>query len=70
MTAQSRDATGVFHATVTYPSADMRCVLEAPTDLVQWSKVQVRTNTPPSAMEFTDSGATNQPARFYRVVVP
>ncbi len=35
-----------------------------------WTKVQVRTNAPPAAMEFTDIHATNQPARFYRVVVP
>jgi hypothetical protein len=70
VTAQSRDAAGVFHATVAYPTANLRCVLEASTDLVQWTKVQVRTNAPPAAMEFIDVHATNQPVRFYRVVVP
>ena len=67
MTAQSRDAAGVFHVTVTYPTADLCCVLEASTNLVQWTKVQVRTHTPPAAMEFTGIHATTQPARFYRV---
>jgi hypothetical protein len=70
VTAQSRDTAGVFHATVTHPTANLRCVLEASTNLVQWTKVQVRTNVPPAAMEFIDVHATNQPVRFYRVVVP
>lgn len=68
--AQSCDSSGVFRATVNYPAANARCVLEASTDLVHWTKVQVRTSAPPAAMEFTDAGPVDQPARFYRVVVP
>ena len=45
------------------------CVLEASTNLVQWTKLSVRTNTNGTVL-FDDPGATNWPERFYRAVVP
>jgi hypothetical protein len=37
--------------------------------LAGWTKLSVRTNTT-GTVPFDDPGATNRPARFYRVVVP
>jgi hypothetical protein len=42
---------------------------EASTNLAQWTKIAVRTNLTGTA-EFTDSGATKYPQRFYRAVAP
>ena len=44
-------------------------VFEASTNLVQWTKIAVRTNLTDS-VDFTDGFATNYPQRFYRGVVP
>ncbi len=44
-------------------------VFEASTNLVQWTKVAVRTNLTGS-VELTDSVATKFPQRFYRAVAP
>ena len=44
-------------------------VVEASTNLVQWTKLSVRTNTT-GTVQFDDPGATNCPARFYRLAVP
>ena len=44
-------------------------VLEASTNLVQWTKLAVRTNLTGS-VEFTDRAATNYPQRFYHAVAP
>jgi hypothetical protein len=44
-------------------------VFEASTNLVQWTKVAVRTNLTGS-VELTDSAATKFPQRFYRAVAP
>jgi hypothetical protein len=44
-------------------------VFEASTNLVQWTKVVVRTNLT-GAVELTDSAATKSPQRFYRAVAP
>ena len=62
-------ADGTFQATVTCAATNAVCVLEASTNLVQWTKLSVRANTT-GTVQFEDSGATNRPARFYRVVVP
>jgi len=44
-------------------------VIEASTNLVQWTKIGVRTNLTGS-VEFGDCAATDYPQRFYRAVVP
>jgi hypothetical protein len=62
-------ADGTFQATATCAATNFLCVLEASTNLVQWTKLSVRTNTT-GTMQFDDPGATNRPARFYRVMVP
>ena len=68
-TASGRAADGRFQATVTCEATNALCVLEASTNLVRWTKLSVRANTT-GTMQFDDPGATNRPARFYRVVVP
>ena len=62
-------ADGAFQATVTCAATNFLCVLEASTNLVQWTKLSVRANTT-GTVQFDDPGATNRPARFYRVMVP
>ena len=70
VTSSGRTADGTFQATVACAATNnVLCVLEASTDLVQWTKLSVRTNTT-GTVQFDDPGATNRPARFYRVVVP
>jgi hypothetical protein len=69
ITASGRAADGTFQATVVCAATNVLCVLEASTNLVQWTKLSVRTNTT-GTVQFDDPGATNRPARFYRVVVP
>jgi hypothetical protein len=69
VTASGRTTDGTFQATVTYATMNALCVLEASTNLVQWTMLSVRTNTT-GTVQFDDPGATNRPARFYRVVVP
>jgi hypothetical protein len=44
-------------------------LFEASTDLVNWTKVGVRSNAT-GAVSFTDTKATNYASRFYRVSVP
>ena len=44
-------------------------VIEASTNLVQWTKIAVRTNLTGS-VELTDSAAAKFPQRFYRTVAP
>jgi len=63
-----READGMFQATVTCAALNAVCVLEASTNLVQWTKLSVKANTT-GTMQFDDPGATNRPARFYRVLV-
>ena len=48
---------------------DLCYVFEASTNLMQWTKVSVRTNLTGTA-EFTDTVTNNIPKRFYRVLVP
>ncbi len=69
ITASGHAADGTFQATVTYADTNFLCVFEASTNLVQWTKLSVRTNTT-GTIQFDDPGATNRPARFYRVLVP
>jgi hypothetical protein len=54
---------------ITEPAADAVYVLETSTDLVTWTKLMARTSTA-GTHSFTDARAINQPARFYRLVVP
>ena len=54
---------------MTCAATNALCVLEASTNLAQWTKLSVQANTS-GKMQFDDPGATNRPARFYRVVVP
>jgi hypothetical protein len=68
-TASGRATSGTFQATVTCAATNAVCVLEASTNLVQWTKLSVRANTT-GTMQFVDPGATNRPVRFYRVLVP
>ena len=44
-------------------------VLEASTNLVNWTKLVVRTNAS-GTMEFLDTNATNSNRRFYRALAP
>jgi hypothetical protein len=69
ITASGHAADGTFQVTATCADMNFLCVLEASTNLVQWTKLSVRTNTT-GTMQFDDPGATNRPARFYRVLVP
>jgi hypothetical protein len=48
---------------------NLRHVFEASTNLVQWTKIGMRTNLAGTA-EFADSAAADVPQRFYRVLVP
>lgn len=51
------------------PAAGPRCVLEASSDLVTWSKRLARTSAG-GTHEFLDIQATNRAVRFYRLLVP
>jgi hypothetical protein len=50
-------------------TANLRCVFEASTNLLQWSKRGVRTNLT-GTVQFTDLAAAKTPGRFYRTVAP
>jgi hypothetical protein len=50
-------------------TANLRYVFEASTNLVQWSKLGVRTNLT-GTVQFTDLAAAKTPGRFYRAVAP
>jgi len=69
ITASGHAADGTFQATATCAATNFLCVFEASTNLAQWTKLSVRTNTT-GTVQFADPGATNRPARFYRVLVP
>jgi hypothetical protein len=63
----SRTVSGTIQLTVTGPT-NLLYVFEASRNLVQWTKMGVRTNLTGS-VEFTES-ATDLPTRFYRAVIP
>jgi len=45
-------------------------IIEASTNLEDWEKIGVASNSAPGAFEFEDPNASQAPARFYRIVVP
>ena len=67
-TSVSRSTNGAVDLSVT-GEADLRYVFEASTNLVNWTRLGVRTNLTGS-IQFTDPRATNFIKRFYRVSVP
>ena len=60
---------GGLQMSFTEPSADARYVLEASTNLVNWTKLMSRTSAGGTA-QYTDTRATNYTKRFYRLQVP
>jgi len=62
----SKSPEGTLQLTATGQS-NLRYVFEASTNLVQWTKIAVRTNQT-GTVEFT--AVSSAPQRFYRVVVP
>jgi len=55
--------------TIAEPESDARYVLEASANLVNWTKLAARTSGGKTFL-FTDTQATKNGARFYRLVVP
>ena len=66
--AQLRLAHGTVRLTVE-GQVNFLYVIEASTNLMQWTKIGVRTNLA-GTVDFTDLAATNYPQRFYRAIVP
>jgi hypothetical protein len=64
----SRLASDTLQLTLTGPT-NLLYVFEASTNLLQWTKIAVRTNLT-GAVDFTDRFATNHPHRFYRGIAP
>ena len=58
-----------FDLAIAEPTAGIVYVLEGSTDLATWTKLMVRTSTG-GTHEWVDERASNQPTRFYRLVVP
>jgi hypothetical protein len=67
-TSVSRSISGAVNLSAT-GEADLRYVFEASTNLVNWTRLVVRTNLTGS-IQFSDSKATNFAKRFYRLSVP
>ena len=67
-TAVSPATNGAVNLSAT-GETDLRYVFEASTNLVNWTRLGVRTNLTGS-IQFTDITATNFPQRFYRVLAP
>ena len=65
---ESRSGDGTVQLSLT-GQTNLLYVIEASTNLVQWTKIGVRTNLTGS-VEFADRAATNYPQRFYRAVAP
>ncbi len=53
----------------TEPATNACYVLEASTNLVNWTKLMARTSVG-GTTNYTDTGATNYTKRFYRLLVP
>ena len=45
-------------------------IIEASTNLVDWEKIGVATNSDLGAFQFEDPSGSSSPSRFYRIVVP
>lgn len=67
-TGATQDTSGL-QLTFTEPEAGCRYVIEASSDLTQWTKLKACTSTG-GTVQFTDPVATNQTHRFYRLQVP
>jgi hypothetical protein len=65
---ESRLADGTVELSLT-GQTNLLYVIQASTNLVQWTKIGVRTNLT-GRLEFTDRTATNYLQRFYRAVAP
>jgi len=63
------NSAGGLQMSFTEPAAPARYIMEASTDLVSWIKLMARTSAGGPA-SFTDTGTTNYPMRFYRLLVP
>ena len=61
------DHTGAFTMQVEIPGT-LPYVIQASTNLMNW--LPIYTNTEPGLLDFSDSDATNFPARFYRMTWP
>ena len=60
---------GAVRVTIAEPLSGARYVLEASANLVNWTKLAARTSGG-TTFQFTDTQATKNGARFYRLVVP
>jgi len=60
---------GGLQLSFTEPAANARYLLEASSDLVNWTKLMAHTSTGVTT-NYTDTGATNYTRRFYRLQVP
>jgi len=67
-TGATKDASG-SQLSFTEPATGSCYILEASTNLVNWTKLLARTSTG-STTNYTDTRATNYPSRFYRLQVP
>jgi hypothetical protein len=67
-TKATKDASGL-QLSITEPDATKCYILEASTDLVNWTKLLARTSIGVTT-SYTDTRATNYPSRFYRLQVP
>jgi len=63
------NGSGGLCLSITEPATNARYILEASTDLINWTKLMARTSAGGTA-QFTDTGTTNYPKRFYRLQVP
>ena len=67
LTSVSRSASGAVDLSVT-GDTDLRYVFEASTNLVNWTRLGVRTNL--TGIQLSDPSTANYTRRFYRVSVP
>jgi hypothetical protein len=58
-----------FDLAIAEPAAGVVYILEGSTDLATWTKLMIRTSSG-GTYEWVDEQASNQPTRFYRLVVP
>jgi hypothetical protein len=60
---------GGLQLSIAEPASGARYLLEASTDLLNWTKLMARTSTGATA-QFTDARAANYTRRYYRLQVP